>query len=276
LPNDKDTIRVFFAAALTSFPQTYNDYMRKGADAFNKGELQYSIRAYEDAVRANPSDPLGTLHLAFVLLRQEDASGSWDRVRKLSFEVLQVDPRNDNAEWNLALLDTLNRNPTGAKSHCATLLSRQPSHAGCLFAAALSSWTAVFPQVMEARRNAGMEPSAVGPIPNPIVREALHKQFDTEMRNGLDQLSNLRQMHPEHMDAAAYQNLIQRTRASFAPSENDSRALITDADRFLTEALALRGEGEPMAHLYLDPRQLPPMAEMPKRMAPPPPPPPAR
>ena len=88
--------------------------MRKGAEAYNNGDLANAVRAYDDALRANPSSTMARLHISFVLLRQDDSESSWKRVRKLSSEVLQVEPRNDNAEWNLALIDTLQRNSAGA------------------------------------------------------------------------------------------------------------------------------------------------------------------
>ena len=264
----------FFAAALCSFPQTYSSYMRQGAEAFNQGALNDSIRAYENAVRANPSDTLGKLHLAFVLLRQPDSRSHWEQVRQLSSEVLQVEPRNDYAEWNLALLDTMNRQPAGAKSHCAAILTRQPQHAPCLYTAATSSWMAAYPKVMEARQRAGMNLAATGPMPDLAAREALHRLYDADLASGLAQLTQLRQLHPDHADAMAYQNLIQRTRASIAPSEREAKALTAEADRYMQEALALRGKGRSSPAPLLNPQQLPPMAELPKLPPPPPPPPP--
>src|SRR5687768_14315204 len=134
----------FFAAALCSFPQTYNDYMRKGAEAFNNGQMDYSVSAYEDALRASASSSLAKLHLGFVLLRRPDSNGSWDRVRQLSADVLRLEPTNDNAEWNLALLSMAARNPAATKTHCANILARQPQQPDCLFATAVASWMSVW------------------------------------------------------------------------------------------------------------------------------------
>ena len=100
----------------------------------------------------------------------------------------------------------------------------------------------------------------MNPIPGPAVRARLYNQFDAGMADPLAQVALLRQMHPEYLDAVAYQNLMQQTRAAMAPLK---------ADRFLHEAPALRGNQEAKVPPHLDPKQLPPMAEAPKRLPPP-------
>ncbi len=119
-----------------------------------------------------------------------------------------------------------------------------------------------------------MNLAATGTIPDLAAREALHRTYDPDLASGLAQLTKLRQLHPDHTDAMAYQNLIQRTRASIAPSERESKALTAEADRYVEEALALRGKGRSTPAPVLNPQQSPPMAELPKLPPPPPQPPP--
>jgi len=262
------------AAALCGYPQTYNDYMRQGAEAFNKGDLPGSLRGYQDALGANPSDSLAKLHLSFVLLHQQQSTSALDLVRKLSAEVLQREPRNDVAHWNLAIVAIVTKEPATAHRHCAFILARQPHHPGCLFLSPMTAWTIAFPEVMEARRNAGLSPTAIGPLPDPVVRQRLHTSHDTDLLAGIEKLTLLRQLQPQHPDAAAYQNLIQRLRATLAPSPAEARNLSAEADRYVGEALSNRGAKAQSATSTLDPRQPPPYAELPMPKAPPPPPPP--
>jgi len=263
-----------FAAALCSYPQTYDDYMRKGAQSFNKGEIDYALRAYEDALKANPSSALAKLHLSYVIMGQPNDGKSWNRARQLSSEVLQLDPANTNAEWNLALLAMSTGHHTETTTRCNRILAKDPQNPECLFATAVSSWAAVWPEVTKARQQLGVNPAAPGLLPDAAIRDQLRKKYDQDMALGLERLTELRKLHPNHKDAAAYQNLIQRTRSVMAASEQDFTTLLADADRYVKEALAIRRRAASEPAVRLDPTKLPPMSAMPKVMAPPPPPPP--
>jgi tetratricopeptide (TPR) repeat protein len=266
------------AAALCCYPYNFNDFMRQGAEAFNRGDLAGSLRSYQDALRVNPSDTLAKLHLAFVLLHHEQNAGNLDTVRVLSTEILQLEPQNDLAHWNLAIVAILSKESATAQRHCDSILDRQPHHPGCLFLSPLAAWTLAFPEIMEARRKVDMDPSATGPLPDPLVRQRLHLRHDASLSAGLEKLTLLRRLQPRHPDAAAYQNLIQRLRADLAPSPADAKTLTAEANRYVREALSSGSGKAQSATATLEPRQPPPYAElpMPKPPPPPPPPPPAR
>lgn len=262
------------AAALCCYPQTYNDCMRQGAEAFNQGDLPGSLRGYQEALRVNPSDTLAKLHLAFVLLHQQPSASDLEPVRALSTEVLQREPQNNFAAWNLAIVAMLTKEPATAQRHCASVLDRQPHHPGCLFLSPLAAWTLAFPEVMEARRNAGLGPAANGPLPDPLLRQRLHIRHEASLFAGLEKLTLLRRLQPRHADAAAYQNLIQRLRADLAPSPADATSLNAEANRYAHEALSNQGAKSPSDTFTLHPQQPPPYPELPMPKAPPPPPPP--
>jgi tetratricopeptide (TPR) repeat protein len=262
------------ATAIAAFSQTYDEYMQRGAAAYNNGDSAGAIHFYQDALRANASSSMAKLHLSYVLLRQNKSKEDLDRVRAMSAEVLRVEPLNNNAQWNLALVASASQDVQAARGHCSAILARTPDHPQCLLVMGLLTWSQAYPDILAARRRSGLSNESQGLIPDSAIREELHRRHDAEMAQGLLTLSALRRLHPEHADAPAYQNLIQRSRACFARSEAESAGLMAEADAYVKEALSLHASESVQKPALLDPAHVPPMAAMPKLMAPPPPPPP--
>ena len=210
--------------------------LEKGVEAWNKGDRAAAIPLLEKAADLRPKSDLVQFHLAH---GYSHTPGQGKLAVPIYEAILNRDPANLTARWNLAIL-TLNS--TGSIERCRELSSADPGNKKPHYLVAVMAWALSYGDP----RNNG--------------------KFIEE---GLAAAKRALEIDPNFSEALIYQNLLLRSKARAAETEEEKKVLFAEANKVLMKGKTLKA-AVPDKPPTLSADTLPP------RLPIPPPPPPAR
>ncbi|HZE61810.1 MAG TPA: tetratricopeptide repeat protein [Burkholderiales bacterium] len=111
------------SASVTRNPPQVNPRVEAGYEAYTSGDLATARSEYEQALRDEPANRDALLGLAAIDVR----SGRYESAEALYMRVLQIDPRDSQAQAALISLRSGRSDPLATESRVKSLLAADPS-----------------------------------------------------------------------------------------------------------------------------------------------------
>ena len=210
--------------------------LEKGVEAWNKRDRAAAIALLEKAAGLRPKSGLVQFHLAYAY---SNTPGQGKLAVPIYKEILNRDPANLAARWNLAILQL---NAAGSIERCRELSNAEPGDKNAHYLVAVMAWALSY---NDPRNNGTLIEEGIAAAKRAI---------------GID---------PNFSEALIYQNLLLRSKARAAETEEDKKVLFAEANQALMKGKTLK-PSVPDKLPMLSAESLPP------RLPIPPPPPPAR
>ncbi len=210
--------------------------LERGVEAWNKGDRATAVGLLQKAAELRPKVELVQLHLAYAY---SNTAGQGKLAVAIYQSILDRDPANLAARWNLAILQL---NEPGSIERCRELSNAESGNKNTHYLVEVMTWALSY----NDPRNNG--------------------KFIEE---GLAAAKRTLEIDPNFSEALIYQNLLLRSKARAAETEEDKKVLFAEANSALMKGKALK-PSIPDKPPTLNAETLPP------RLPIPPPPPPAR
>ena len=181
--------------------------LEQGVEAWNKGDRATAITLLQKAAELRPKSDLVQFHLAHAY---SHTAGQGKLAVPIYEAILDRDPANLTARWNLAIL-TLNT--PGSIERCRDLSNADPSDKNTHYLVAVMAWALSY---NEPRNN------------GKLIEEGL-----AAARRALE-------IDPAFSEALIYQNLLLRSKARAAEMEEDKKVLFAEADKALMKGKTLK------------------------------------
>lgn len=175
--------------------------------------LEMAKKANEEFLKVleqNPKNTLAMESLASLHFNQaqgmaklEDKLKKFDEARTWYQKLVEVDPRNKQGWYSLAVITWLN-------------------------------W---YPEYKQARDKSGMRPEEPGPLKDKKVKEELKTKWSAKLNDGIKDLEKALEVDPEYDDAMAYMNLFYRQRADLADTKDQADAEVKIANNWVEKTL---------------------------------------
>jgi tetratricopeptide (TPR) repeat protein len=210
--------------------------LEKGVEAWNKGDRATAIALFEKAVELRPKSDLVQFNLAYAY---SNTPGQGKLAAPIYEAILSRDPSNLAARWNLAILQL---NAAGSIERCRELSNAEPGNKHTHYLVEVMAWAL---SSNDPRNNAAF------------------------IEEGLAAAKRALEIDPRFSEAMIYQNLLLRSKARAAETEEEKKALFEEANRVLMKGKTLSPSVS---------GKLPALSAdaLPPRLPIPPPPPPAR
>ena len=222
--------------------------IKLGVDAYNLRETAAAQDHFQRAVNADPDNVNARLFLATATLRAisetpqgrlgPDKTNIYEPVIVQFDEVLTRDPLNQSAIFGLATLGGSSRSQQ-AHDLLMKLIAQDPRNRDACYTAAVMDWSKVFNGVQTAAQQAGVPPTAQR-IPDPATRAALRSLYEPSLEEGYRLLQQALNIDPAYHQAMDYLNLLYRTGARIADTQEEADALTAKADELVKLALGTR------------------------------------
>jgi len=221
--------------------------LKQGEAAYDRGDYAAAAAQFEAAARVEPANLKAKLSLADALLKAPGAplpsnadSPQVARILQLYVDVLALDPRNKQA--NQGMLDLYLYTKQYAKAHDWALqaIGADASDASAYYAVAFADWSMAYPDYTAARQAAGMNLEFRGIIPDAGLRLQVRIQHMAQLEEGVNMLRTALDLDPEYSDAMAYMNLLLRIEAGVGDSTAQYDDLMSQADSWVTKAMAAK------------------------------------
>ena len=183
--------------------------LEKGIDAWNKGDRAAAIALLQQAAELRPKSEMVQLHLAHAY---SHTPGQGKLAIPIYQAILDRDPGNPAARWNLAILQL---NAPGSNERCRELSQIDPANKNTHYLLAVTDWAFSY----NDPRNNGK-----------LIEEGL-----TAAKRALE-------IDPGFSEAMIYQSLLLRSKARAAESEEDKKVLFAEANKLLLKGKTLKPE----------------------------------
>jgi beta-lactamase regulating signal transducer with metallopeptidase domain len=226
------------------------------------------IPTLRKAVDQDPNNNAVRLQLAEALLHKltpgKDDAG-FGEVRSQLAQVLARDAANRDAFRGLATVSIAQKRFVDATLWANLLLKVDPNNTTGLYDIGFIAWADAYPEIMQARKSAGMALADQSMLLDAGARAALHAKFDAQIDDGIARLKQAISNDADYWDAMAYVNLLYRLKAYIANTPEDNAAFVAEANDWVSNALAAKKRVQNSAGAP---------AQSSTQFAPPPPPPP--
>ncbi|HET9176745.1 MAG TPA: tetratricopeptide repeat protein [Terriglobia bacterium] len=149
---------------------------------------------------------------------------------------LRLDPSNKLALWDLAVFSLAAGHPQASKQSCEKLIQVDGTNANAWYLLGMLDWELSFKPYLETLREAGLKPGQPGFIRNTSLREKYRAAQSPLITAGLQAARKARQLDPNLSAAMIFENMLLRESAAFAENEESYRRTIAEADMLAAKA----------------------------------------
>ena len=132
-----------------------------------------------------------------------------------------------------------NRQFDQAREWARKLVNLDPGDKNAYYTLGVVDWASAYPVFQRAKEAAGVKKEDYF-IPDASVRATLRAQLLPNINEGLQMLQKALELDPQYSDAMAYCDLLDRLKGGIASSQDESAALIGEADEWVGKALAAK------------------------------------
>lgn len=208
--------------------------LERGVEVWNTGDRTAAIALLEKAAELRPKSDLVQLHLAHAY---SNTPGQGKLAVSIYESILSRDPANLTARWNLAIL-TLNT--AGSIERCRELSSAEPGNKNAHYLVEVMAWALSY---NDPRNNSKL------------------------IEEGLAAAKRALEIDAGFSEALIYQNLLLRSTARAAETEEEKKVLFAEANKVLMKAKTLK-PSLPVKPAMLSADTLPPRLPIPPPPAP--------
>ena len=189
-------------------------------------------------MKLDPTNINARLFLANALMRESFAAKAQPgneflaAARSQYLEVLSQDGQNKPAMKGMMAVAMNNRQFDQAREWARKLINLDPGDKNAYYTLGVVDWASAYPVFQRAKEAAGVKKEDYF-IPDASVRATLRGQLLPNINEGLQMLQKALELDPQYSDAMAYVNLLDRLKGGIASSQDESAALIGEADEWV-------------------------------------------
>ena len=181
--------------------------LEKGVEVWNKGDRAGALLLFQKAAELRPKSEIVQFHLAHAY---SHTPGQGKIAIPIYQSILDRDPGNLTARWNLAILQL---NALGSNERCRELSKLDPGNKNAHYLLAVTDWAFSY----NDPRNNGK-----------LIEE------------GIAAAKRALELDPNFSEAMIYQNLLLRSKARAAETEEDKKVLFAEANKLLMKGKTLK------------------------------------
>lgn len=270
----------FLAGAKEKRVQSSNsasDLAQLAIEAYEREDFGQAVKFFSEAVQQSPGSLILQLHLANAQAHwgmqspnDRDARTRADAAEATLRNVLRESPQDRLALWDLAMLYEFEGRRRDSQQTLAILLRSSPNDSDALTASGTIAAMQIYFDIQNEKRKADIQMKSPGRIDDEKVRESLRSELEPRIQATAAQLDRASQIDPQASQPLVMLNLLYRSKAELAPTDQEWDALIRKADAFVDRAMMLIQQGE--QHAKGAQKKLTPLEPPPPLPGPPPPP----
>lgn len=206
-----------------------------------------AAEAFRHAADADPASARAHLYLGTAYFQQyipgaisSENLAFGDAAAREFARVLELDPSNRVAVASLALLYLEPKNYDAAEGWYERLTRIDPKNAEAYCYLGFIGWSKWYPAYEAARKQSGMAPMDIGPMPEGKAKEILRINYFSIVERAPDNLRSALALDSRYSDALAYMNLLIRERANLFARQAEYDREIEAANDWLQKSLAAR------------------------------------
>jgi tetratricopeptide (TPR) repeat protein len=223
------------------------DNLNKGVQAYKNSRFPEAEAYFQKAVKLDPTFTTSRLYLAVSYMSQYiPGAESPENVRKAEQafaafkEVLDIDPKNENATASIASLYYNQKKLDDAVAWNKKLLDINPQNKDAYYTLGVIAWTKWLGPDREARNKMNMKPDDPGPLKDKKIREELKEKYLPSLDEGIKYMQKALEIDKEFDDAMAYMNLLIRYRADLLDTPAQYEKDIEIANDWVQKTLATK------------------------------------
>ena len=198
----------------------YPSLMNAGAAAYKAARYEEAAACFAGAAKADPNSVQARLFLGFSYQSQYKPGDRSPQnidvglaARQRFVDVLDIDPRNEEAMASIALLAFQQHNFDESRLWYGKLAEGNPKNKEAPYMLGVLAWTESNILISQAREDLGMKPEDPGPLKDPLKRNEIREQDWSRVEQGIAWLNKALALDSDYDDAMAYMNLLYRQRA---------------------------------------------------------------
>jgi TonB family protein len=230
---------VFLPGQESSAPSGWQEWHRRGVEAYRTGRYQEAAEAFQKALDSNSDDLAARTLLAKTWQAQYvpgvDSAKNQEIAKQAEAELSQVlSADSENKAAMLSLADLSYQEAQAAKDPDLKLKKAEqarywyeriadvdPHEKKAYCSLGVLAWSKWYPNWLSARQQLGMKLSDPGPIADAAVRRQLRTQYGTTIENGIADLEKALNIDPGYGEALTYMNLFVWTRADLCDTKDE-------------------------------------------------------
>ena len=243
------------AASILGQPMAqFNDEVAQGVALYRTNRYAEAVEHLQRAMAINPSSLEAQSYLASAYMVQwvpgldSSQNGKNHDIAVSQFQgVLDKDPKNAGALASLASM-AYNSASTGSPEQRAAALDdafrwnqrrrdANPNEPEPYYYLGVIAWSKSFTPIQQARIEAKMQASDLGPISELPARISLQSQYLESINGGIANMEKCLEFDTQNDDAMSYLNLLLREKADLEDSAELAKADIAEADRWVLKSL---------------------------------------
>ena len=255
------SISALLAAALLSSgceKLRARDNLNRGVNAFKNAKYADAVTAFKQAVDYDPDFHVARLYLATAYRSQYIPGAESEENKQLAkkameefMNVYKSDPKSklaiqsiaslhyDEAMGFTALEDKFKKLDEAGEWH-KKLLAIDPNAKESYYTLGVIGWAKTYPIQKKARNEMKMKDEEMGPLKDKKVLAQLQERNTPIVDEGIAAMRKAIDVDKEYDDAMAYLNLLLRVKSDIASSPAEAKALINEAENWVTKALEVK------------------------------------
>jgi tetratricopeptide (TPR) repeat protein len=231
------------------------DALNRGVQAYKGAKYAEAVEFFNQAVRLDPSNPMGRLYLATAYMSQyipgAESADNLQLAKQAREEFMKVLDQKPNDTTALASLASLSyqqaqgmpdleaklKKLDDAKDWYVKLIAADPQNKEAFYSLAVIDWVKWYAAWMKTRADLGMKPEDRGPLKDKKAKEDLQGKYAAIVDDGLKNLQTALNIDPNYDDAMAYMNLLIREKADLDDSPDQYQKDIDTAEKWVQKAL---------------------------------------
>jgi len=231
------------------------DALNHGVQAYKGAKYTEAVDDFKTAVQLDPENTMPRLYLATAYMSQYIPGAVSPENVQLAKEakdefmkVLEKNPSDTTALASLASLsyqqaqsmpdlDQKFKSLDESKEWDLKLIAADPKNKEGFYSLAVIDWIKWYNAWMRARADLGLKAEDPGPLKDKKVKADLQEKYSAVIDDGIKNLQKALDIDPNYDDAMAYMNLLVREKADLDDSNDQYKADIDTADKWVQKAL---------------------------------------
>jgi len=218
--------------------------LRRGLEAYNKGNFPDAVEAFQKALEADPRviEVRMALSLSwwnqYIPGAESPENSHIAHQAEIEFaKVLELDPTHLRALECLAALSFYQKRWDDAVSWNKKVIAVAPKNKEAYYTLGVIAWSRFYPKYGEARARLGLTPDSAGPLPPSAAKLKLIDEYSPVIAEGIIDLEKALEIDPEYDDAMAYMNLLVREHGDLRDTSEEWQRDVDAANEWVQKTI---------------------------------------